>query len=128
MKAEAEYIQLKEALDLSKHKENVKKTMAQTDLAYAKSGVRGTSGSVIDIQRENLNEALWDAEMIKLDSQARQRGIQGQINNYETQGKSALGSSLLGAAGGAMSFFGGMGGSTRSSAPKSIAAVDHYGR
>ena len=133
MRAEAEYTQLKEALDLAKYKENVKKSMAQTNLAYAKNGVRGTSGSVIDVRRENLNEALYDAEMIKLDSLAKQRGIQGAIQNYERQGQSAMTSGLLGAAGSAISFLGNNGGSLMDSigglfSSSSSGSLDHYGR
>lgn len=107
---ESKYQLYRGKADAEKKMENVKKLIAKGNLAFSKSGVRMSSASVQDVFRENMQEGLYDAEMIRKDSEYKaeniRRGGAASVRDYKTsadnatwQGYAQAGSSLLTAAG-----------------------------
>jgi len=102
MRREARYQEYKSLIDQKQYREQAEKAISQGNLAFSKSGIRMTSGTVQEVFRENTQTMLSDIEMIKLGGKFSVNKALMAANNYESQKTTAIISGLLGAGGGTL--------------------------
>jgi len=104
MRREARYQKYKSIMDEKQYLEQAKKSISEGNVAFAKSGIRLSSGTVQEVFRENTQTMLNDAEMIRLQGEFAQSKAMMAADNYNREGNAALiggifnaGSGVLGA-------------------------------
>ena len=102
MRQEAAYQRWKSVENQEQYVREAKKQISAGNVAYAKNGVRLSSGSVQDVFADNMEKVNQDVEMIKYEGRfAEHRALIGAAN-YEQQGKTAMLNGILGAMGAGM--------------------------
>jgi hypothetical protein len=105
MRREAEYLKYKSIVDEKAYLEQAHKVLAEANVAYAKSGVRSTSGSVQDVFADNYQTMLEDVSMIRLQGKFNVNKAEMSADMYDKQKKTAVISGLLGAGASGMSTY-----------------------
>jgi hypothetical protein len=95
MRREARYQKYKSILDEKRYIEQAKKQISEGNVAFAKNGIRSTSGTVQEVFRENTQTMLADAEMIRLQGNFAQNKALMAADNYGRQKDTALISGLF---------------------------------
>ncbi len=99
MREEAAYQRWRSVENQEQYVREAKKQIEAGNVAYAKNGVRLSSGSVQDVFADNMDTINRDTAMIRFEGKFAERRALIGAENYENQGKAAMLNGILGAMG-----------------------------
>ena len=82
-------------VDLKRHRRNVRRVRGEQQVQFVAAGVRGDTGSALDIIADTAAEADLDAKLIELGGEARASFADAQARQFRSRGRGRFVSGLL---------------------------------
>jgi hypothetical protein len=85
-------------IELLRHKRNVRRVFGEQQVQFVSAGVRGDSGSALDIAADTASEADLDEKLIKAGGEARASFEESRGRQFRRTGRDVFAEGLLTAA------------------------------
>lgn len=85
-------------IELRRHGRNVRRVLGEQQVQFVSAGVRGDSGSALDIIADTSSEAALDEELIKVGGEARASFEESRARQFRRSGGDVFAQGLLTAA------------------------------
>lgn len=89
-------------IELQRHKRNVRRVFGEQQVQFVAAGVRGDSGSALDIVADSTTEAELDEKLIEVGGEARASFEESRARQFKKGGRNAFAEGLLTAAAGVL--------------------------
>lgn len=85
-------------IELQRHRRNLRRVLGEQQVQFVAAGVRGDSGSALDIAADTQAEADLDEKLIEVGGEARASFEEARARQFRRQGRSVFTDGLLTAA------------------------------
>ncbi len=85
-------------IELQRHKRNVRRVLGEQQVQFVAAGVRGDSGSALDIIADTTSEAELDEKLIEVGGEARVSFEESRARQFRRSGRNVFAEGLLTAA------------------------------
>ena len=85
-------------IELLRHKRNVRRILGEQQVQFVSAGVKGDSGSALDIIADSTSEAETDEKLIEAGGEARASFQESRARQFRRTGNSVFAQGLLSAA------------------------------
>lgn len=85
-------------IELQRHKRNVRRVVGEQQVQFVSAGVRGDSGSALDIVADTTSEAELDEKLIEVGGEARANFEESRARQFRRTGRDVFAEGLLTAA------------------------------
>jgi len=82
-------------IELRRHKRNVRRAVGEQQVQFVSAGVRGDSGSALDIVADTAAEAQLDEKLIEVGGEARASFEESRARQFRRSGRDVFAEGLL---------------------------------